>query len=392
LTLSRWDSAPLHVQSVRTGRRHALDLQGTGSRFVPPNRLIVNRGDQLFAAQLDPRQLEVSGAPTSVLQPVANMWNTGAAQYDISADGTLLFLEMGDATGLGMVRVGAGAGEKPVPVPLRGYTAPVVSSNGLFAAVEIVEDADDIWVINLQSGAQQRLTFNNDEDETPVWSPDDVWVAYASTRDGGRQVLRRRADGGGSEEVVWKGTEHVHVHDWTPDGRYLITSAVIEANRTGLSLLDLQTTPPAVRPFMPGRFGVRSARITRDGRWIVYASAESGQDEVYVQDFPQLTARWQISHSGGLNPMWTDDGRALYYRRGATLYRVPVERTATALSFGLATEVFASLPAVKGDHRAYALLPSGDALVLKGPTRDRGGLLNLFQNWTATIVRSAAPR
>ena len=74
---------------------------------------------------------------------------------------------------------------------------------------------------------------------------------------------------------------------------------------------------------------------------------------------------------GGLNPMWTADGRALYFRRGATLYRVPVEREGSALKFGGAIEVYNALPAVKGDHRAFAVFPNGDALVLKGTAGDQ---------------------
>ena len=381
-TLSRWDVAPLYVQNVRTGERRALDLQGTSPRFIPPNRLTFNRDNRLFVVAFDPRSLTVNGAPTAVLENVTNLWNTGAAQYDISLSGTLVFPAPDNTTGVNMARVGSRAGEDALPAAQRSYTAPIISSDGRYAAVEIVDDADDIWVVSLETGAPQRLTFNADEDETPVWSPDNVWVAYASTRGGSRQILRRRADGGGSEEMLWKGTEHTHVNDWTPDGRSLLISGVSDTKGEGLSLLDITSTPPAVRSLMPGRTLIRSAQLSRDGRWIVYASAESGRDEIYVQDFPQLASRWQVSQNGGLNPLWTNDGKALYYRRGATLYRVPVEQAGTALKFGMATEIYTALPAVKGDHRAFGVFPNGDALVLKGSSGGRSDHLNLFQNWT----------
>jgi dipeptidyl aminopeptidase/acylaminoacyl peptidase len=379
------------VQNLRTGARHSLDLRGTAPRFVPPDRLVFNRGRQLFSVGFDPVALRVTGAPTAVLDDVASVWNTGAVSYDISAGGTLVFPGVADAGGLGMA-VAAGGGERALPVARRGYTAPIVASSGRFVAVEVVEESDDIWVIDLQGGTPQRLTFNDEEDETPVWSPDDRWVAYASTRESSRQILRRRADGGGSEEVLWKGQEHIHVHDWTPDGRYLLTGDATDNTRSPLGLLDLHASPPAMRPIMGGPVAVRSAHLTRDGRWIAYASAESESGEVYVQDFPRLTARWQVSQGGGLNPMWTGDGRALYYRRGATLYRVPVTPAGTALRFGSAVEVVAALPAVKGSHRAFAVLPEGDALVLAGTANDRGTYLNLFQGWTSAIVRGAAAR
>ena len=381
-TLSRWDVAPLYVQNVRTGKRRALDLQGTSPRFVAPNRLIFNRDNRLFSVGFDPQSLTVNGAPTAVLENLTNLWNTGAAQYDISQSGTLLFPAPDNTTGVNMARIGSHAGEDALPAAPRGYTAPIISSDGRYAAVEIVDDADDIWVVNLETGAPQRLTFNTDEDETPVWSPDNVWVAYASTRSGSRQILRRRADGGGSEETLWKGTEHTHVHDWAFDGRSLLISGVSDNKDQGLSLLDLGSTPPAVRSVMPGRTLIRSAHLSRDGRWIVYASGESGRDEIYVQDFPQLTSRWQVSQNGGLNPLWTANGKALYYRRGATLYRVTVEQVGMALKFGRASEIYTALPALKGDHRAFGVFPNGDALVLKGASGDRSDHLNLFEHWT----------
>lgn len=172
------------------------------------------------------------------------------------------------------------------------------------------------------------------------------------------------------------------MNDWTPDGRFLLVSGVSDLKADGLSLLDLGSTPPALRSFLPGRTLIRSAQLSRDGRWIVYASGESGRDEIYVQDFPQLASRWQVSQDGGLNPLWTNDGRALYYRRGAALYRVPVEPGPTALKFGSAAQIYAALPAVKGDHRAFGVFPNGDALVLKGGSGDRSDHLNLFEHWT----------
>jgi tricorn protease-like protein len=281
-----------------------------------------------------------------------------------------------------MTRVPLAAAMRSLPVPRRYYVDPIVSPNGRFVAVEDLGGADDIWVIDLETGAPQRLTFNAGEDETPVWSPDGLWVAYASDRPEGRQILRRRADGGGAEERVWSGAAHLHVEDWTPDGRYLITSGVEEE---GLGLLDLHASPPTLRAFMPAQRGVTMARLSADGRWIAYAAGEAGSDEIYVQDFPQLSARWQVTQGGGVNPMWAADGRALFYRRGETLFRAPVQTAASALSFSAAVPIFKVLPGVKGNHRPWAVMPNGDALVLENKSGDQGAYLNVFLNWAATL-------
>jgi len=83
--------------------------------------------------------------------------------------------------------------------------------------------------------------------------------------------------------------------------------------------------------------------------------------------------------------MWSADGRALFYRRGETLFRVPVQTAASALSFSAAVPIFKVLPGVKGNHRPWAVMPNGDALVLENKSGDQGAQLNLFLNWAATL-------
>ena len=218
--------------------------------------------------------------------------------------------------------------------------------------MEDYDTADDIWVIDLQTGAPQRLTFSENEDETPVWSPDGVWVAYASDRSEGRQILRRRADGGGAEEILWTGKTHLHVDDWTPDGRYLVTSGIEES---GLALLDLTAKPPALRPLMTGKHGITSAKVSTDGRWIAYTVGRIRRRGDLRAGLSAARRTLAGVADGGVNPMWAPDGRAIFYNRGATLYRVPVQPTAGALSFSPAAAIFTSLTGVKGNHRSWTV-------------------------------------
>ncbi len=384
----RWDTADIEVQNLRTASRRSIGLKGMQPRFVPPGRLVFARDPQLMAVAFDPRSMTPSGAATPVVDDVSNVWSVGAAHYAVSDSGTLVFVAeslVGD--GLSMARLTAGGTvAQTLAVPKRLYADPVVAPNGRFVAVEDYDTADDIWVIDLQTGAPQRLTFSESEDETPVWSPDGVWVAYASDRSEGRQILRRRADGGGAEEILWTGKTHLHVDDWTSDGRYLVTSGIEES---GLALLDLTAKPPALRPLMTGKHGITSARVSTDGRWIAHTSAESGAEEIYVQDFPQLGARWQVSRDGGVNPMWAPDGRAIFYNRGATLYRVPVQPTAGALSFSPPAAIFTSLTGVKGNHRSWTVQPDGGVLVLHNESANQVPFLSVFLNWAGSLLGDA---
>ena len=82
---------------------------------------------------------------------------------------------------------------------------------------------DDVWVADSERGTLTRLSFGAGEDETPVWSPDGRFVAWASsTSDMIRGILRRPADGSGKEELLWKLDKHAHLREWLPDGRSLL--------------------------------------------------------------------------------------------------------------------------------------------------------------------------
>ena len=65
--------------------------------------------------------------------------------------------------------------------------------------------------------------------------------------------------------------------------------------------------------------------ISPNGRWVAYISDESGQDEIYVQPFPEGGQRWLISTGGGIEPMWSRDGRELFYRNGNQMMAVPTD-------------------------------------------------------------------
>jgi protease II len=75
---------------------------------------------------------------------------------------------------------------------------------------------------------------------------------------------------------------------------------------------------------------VEELRVSPDGHWIAYASNESGQFEVYVRPFPNVNdGRWQVSTEGGDSPLWSPDGRELFYRNGDSVMAVIIENEAT---------------------------------------------------------------
>jgi len=98
----------------------------------------------------------------------------------------------------------------------------------------------------------------------------------------------------------------------TPDGETLVF--VEEHEETGRDIFFLNVRDRRVAPFLQSRFDEMDPAFSPDGKWIAYVTNESGRYEIHVQPFPEKGGRWQVSHEGGLNPLWSPDGRRLYYR------------------------------------------------------------------------------
>ncbi|HXG54489.1 MAG TPA: hypothetical protein VNJ03_03845, partial [Vicinamibacterales bacterium] len=199
------------------------------------------------------------------------------------------------------------------------------SPDGTRIAAHVFEDGRDNWVVDLRRGSFMRLTFDPGEDETPIWSPDGTVIFWTSTRASvPRAIYRKAADGSGAEQTIWTGDGHVHIGGITPDGRTLVIS-IIRSQQTDLATIDVASgrlTPLLTTPFVK-----TEPALSRDGTWLAYTSNESGQEEVYVQPFPSMQGRTQVSAGGGSQAVWSRNGRQLFYRGNGKVMAVDVSTT-----------------------------------------------------------------
>jgi Tol biopolymer transport system component len=177
----------------------------------------------------------------------------------------------------------------------------------------------DIWIDEPAQGATMRLTFDPGADQAPIWSPDGKQILFFSNQKLGNQLQLKNADGSGSEEPVSDlGPVALIPWDWSRDGMHVLFGK-------GNELWYLTWPERVPKPLLQAKWTVRNAQFSPDGRWIAYASNETGRMEIYVSSFPNSTGKWQVSSAGGQEPKWRRDGKELFYlSAGGKMMAVPV--------------------------------------------------------------------
>jgi len=182
--------------------------------------------------------------------------------------------------------------------------------------------SSDLWITDLESGTTKRVTDDDADANDPQWSADGSALAYSVGAAGGKDVAMRSI-AKGSERTVASRDGVQFPSDWLRDGSALLVTDYANEH----DILVQPADGSSARPYAATAADERSARISPDGRWVAYTSNESGQDEVYLDAYPQPGRRVMVSSGGGLDPVWRGDGRELYYWRDNALIAVPIGRS-----------------------------------------------------------------
>ena len=320
-------------------------LASESQAIYADRHLLFIRQGTLLAQSFDAARLRTIGESFPVADNITVAPSLAAGAFSASPTGVLTYRRGGGTfnirTQLTWVdRAGKALGAIGQPGV---YRNPELSPDGTRVAVDALDPQGrslDVWLMELARGVTSRFTFDQGNDIYPVWSPDGSRIVFGSDRDGGvLHLYQKRADGVGIEELVLKSSADMLPHSFSPDGRLLVYRTPVNG-RSQLGILRVvgERTPHL---FEPSGFLQQFSQVSPDGRWLTYASTESGQYEVYVQSFPAPGGgKWQISKDGGLYPRWRPDGRELfYYALDGALMAVPL-KNATQLDVGAAVPLF----------------------------------------------------
>jgi Tol biopolymer transport system component len=239
----------------------------------------------------------------------------------------------------------------------------------------------DIWAYDDQRPVPRRLSPNIDADESPAWSRDGRRVAWVS----GRRTVTTRDSGAARADVMVHKFEHaVRVTDWSPDGRWIVVSESRPETRADIIVLSAASTPSAAtRPYAQTPFNETYGTVSPDGRWLAYASDESGHVDVYVDTFPTPGRRARLSVGGGTEPRWSNDGTQVFFRRGSEVHVVHLRSSDDAQEAMSSERLFNA----GGEIRSFDVTPDGRRFLLNVPIPDAAA-----RAITAIVnVRSALP-
>jgi serine/threonine-protein kinase len=319
------DTGDLLVFDPDTNMRRTVMRDASAGHYVSTGHLLFARGSDLWAVRFDLDRLETIGEPV-IVQPGVRVEFGGAVQVAVGGDGSIAYLPRDlTAATFALVWINRKGQEQPIAgAGDRNFESPRISADGRRVAITVREGNPDVWIYDLQAGTLSRLTFDQGEDESPVWSSDSRRLVFAATRGDKRLTLQRAVDGGNEETPVTAAGAHQHLSAWSADGKTLAFDS-----RDGVSgSWDVWVSPLGAdakgRPLFSTNATERGGVFSPDGQWIAYESTETGRSEVYVQAYPPGGRKRQISNEGGTEPMWSSNGRELFYRNGERMMSADV--------------------------------------------------------------------
>jgi hypothetical protein len=356
---------------------------GYHARFLPSGHLVYIYQDTLFAVAFDLASLRIMGQPSAVLEDVHTN-RFGGAHFDCSAEGSLVYVTGSVSKRRYELTWVDREGKRELLLPADRYRSFRLSPDGRFLAYSLDDGVQsDIWIYDIQRGVPTKLTFDPAKDMQPIWSPSGQSVVFASERHEGLKLFWKRADGSGEAVPLTDNPGFQWPWAWHPDGRHLIIGDYRLDDPvlgTNLCLVTLSGDDRSgwqaeeTTDYLATRFNEWSASFSPDGRWLAYASDESGQYHVFVHSFPEGDGKKQISvvGIGAAWPLWSSPHQELTFFTKETpepgegqIYTSMFRTEAGAFMADRPVRWEDTQVAPPGNKNTYDLHPDGERLLVK---------------------------
>jgi len=374
------------VASLETGEHRRMAPAPGWVWFLPPGYLVYGQSGGLFAVPFDLDALEVRGGPRPVLDDVltGSTANIDVANFAVSESGSLVYVP------------GGLVADSLVWVDRRGNKTLLTRETGRFAYPSLspdgeqlaVSDNGDTWVYDLDGRTRTRLTSDGRNFVTR-WSRDGRRVVYSSLRSGAEMNLHEQfTDGGMGARLLLDRIGRQYPITWTPDGSELLFFEVDARSGVGGNIFVWSPSGSGEpTPVLATEFKEWSASLSPDGRFLAYASNATGRNEVYIQPYPGPGRMIPVSTEGGTEPLWSPDGRELFYRNGSRVMLVDViDRP----SFSVSTPRLLFEGSFSQDHCCgvnYDIHSDGERFVMIEEAGATASRIHVITNWNEDVKR-----
>jgi serine/threonine protein kinase/Tol biopolymer transport system component len=379
------------LDSPEVTRLVAADVRG----LFASGHLLFMRDGLLFAQALDLQTLRLSGEPVRIADDVGFYAAAfGYTAFDASQDGVVAY---GPAIQTSKSLQSFDRRGKVVGSAIEGpFVSPRLAPNQRTIAVAAREPGEnaDVWVIDLVRGDRTRVTTDRENEWFPAWMPDGRRILFASTRSpsrAGAQVILRATIGGNAadESLASLASIRGFPGDVSFDGGFVVFHNLTQRGfDIGAASLAPGGTPI---DFLATRFNEVQPRFSPDGRWVAYASDESGRFEVFIRAWPSAEERTPVSVDGGMQPEWGRDGKELFYLSAdRKIMTVPIANDGKTIVVGTPQPLFSVDVAepVAPYFNDYTVTADGQRFVVtvnaKVPTPQT---LTVLYNWTAALKK-----
>jgi eukaryotic-like serine/threonine-protein kinase len=359
------------VAPLDTGVPKVLVENAYFGRYLSGGYLAYVSQGTVFVAPFDASALKITGTAIPAMQGVNFDMSNGSAQFSMSRDGTAVHLDGGSANqDLNVVLMDRKGNASVLLSGQPDSAAPRLSPDG--KRLTFQQGTGNIWTYDIERKTTSRVTLGSTIATTPVWTPDGQRLTYEHARTTpprpGQAIYMERADGTGEEQPLTPETiMNASPNSWSPDGKVLAFQRFSAKDGSCCEIwtveLDEAGKPREPRPVAGVTRGLQ-ATFSPDGRWLAYASPESGSIQIYVVPFPGPGGRWQISSRFGVEPRWSKNGHELFYLNGTGLVAVPYTVEKNSFQPGQPQVLFDKNFEMRAPLGSYDVMPDGQHFVM----------------------------
>jgi len=344
----------------------------------------------LMAQRFDTQKLATLGDLKPIGEQLNYLPGGVEAAFSASPDGTLAYAAGDPATEVQLTwfdRSGKVTGSLGPPA---SQLWPAISPDDSKVAIDRRDHPRtsffELWLFDLKQGASSRFTFNADSyaNQYPIWSPDGHQIAFSSSRSDKGSVFLKTLGATEPDELLDHDSLTRYPTDWSRDGRYIIEEVTDPKTKKDIWVLPLSGDRKSF-PYLHSAVNEERGKLSPSGLWLAYASDETGQSEIYIQSFPTPGGKRQISTGQGGRPIWSRDGKELYYysRDGQTVMAVSVNSNSTNFDAGIPHALFDARQAGSGSW--FDVSKEGRFLIPLQPEASVTPTLTVVLNWAAGL-------